>query len=159
MNRKKQEKIIDNILNYMNDSIERNGSSIDLYKFNFVAIEIKEENTSKKVMHYEKDIKLFKEQYPKIKDDEIKSALRSCISRKLIEHAHPVSANKKIEFYEIILTEEGQGRAISNKINHKTIYEKILDFIINNLSSLITTILTSIVTTLITFYLTNLLTK
>lgn len=138
MNRKKQEKIIDNILNYMNDSIERNGSSIDLYKFNFVAIEIKEENTSKKVMHYEKDIKLFKEQYPKIKDDEIKSALRSCISRKLIEHAHPVSANKKIEFCEIILTEKGQGRAISNKINHKTIYKKILDFIINNLSSLIT---------------------
>lgn len=159
MNRKKQEKIIDNILNYMNDSIERNGSSIDLYKFNFVAIEIKEENTSKKVMHYEKDIKLFKEQYPKIKDDEIKSALRSCISRKLIEHAHPVSANKKIEFYKIILTEKGQGRAISNKINHKTIYEKILDFIINNLNILITAILTSIVTTLITFYLTNLLTK
>ena len=159
MNRKKQEKIIDNILNYMNDNIERNGSSIKTYWFNFAIIETIEANKSKKIIHYEEDIKLFKEQYPKIKDDEIKSALKTCISRKLIQHRSSTSQYKNTEFCEIILTEEGQGRAISNKINHKTIYEKILDFIINNLNILITSILTSIVTTLITFYLTNLLTK
>ena len=44
MNRKKQEKIIDNILNYMNDNIERNGSSIKTYWFNFAIIETIEAN-------------------------------------------------------------------------------------------------------------------
>ena len=144
----------------MNDNIEKSGSYINQTIFNFrFKYVVKYFNSSDETIDYGNDLKLFKDCYPKLKDNEIKNALIACISRKLIKHYSISNIRNNEEFCQVLLTEYGQGGAISNTLNYKIILERFFDFITENAKNLVTTILTSVVTTLITIYLTNLLTK
>lgn len=96
----KVEKDIDKILIFMNDCLEQDGSTVNTLYFNFL-------NEDRSVM--------FDNNWD---EDYFYSLLKKCISRKYIEHK---SCTDK--FFDIALTEFGQGRAISACLGRDRHYE------------------------------------
>ena len=94
------EKDIDKILIFMNDCIEQDGSTINTLYFNF----IKEDRSI-----------MFDNNWD---EDYFYSLLKKCIARRFIEHK---SCTDK--FFDIALTESGQGRAISACLGKDRHYE------------------------------------
>ena len=149
--RQNKEKIINNILDYMNSIIEQQGCKIKCVYFNFSYGYFNKQN---EIIDIGQDWKYFKQKYPKLKDEDIKNALRTCISRNFIDNYF---LNR--EFSYLKLTDIGQGRAISNKLNNKTLLEKILNCIKDGLKNSVKVIITSAITSIITTIATNLVIK
>ncbi|MBP3616349.1 MAG: hypothetical protein J6J27_05600 [Alphaproteobacteria bacterium] len=145
-----QEKIVNKILCYMKNEIEKSGSKPDMECFDFSFSEkIDYFNAPSEILPNGEDLTNVKNILKKVSDKSIKEVLNKCLANNYIKYFAAGGKN----FKNITLTEEGFARATSVENYHpiKNYFsQNIPDKIVNAIISIIV----SCITTYITIYIT-----
>ena len=135
----KQEKIIDKILCYMKNEIEKSGNKINMVYFDFSFLEM---------IAYGEELMNIKKILKNIPDEKIKKALRFALSNNYIKYY-----GYEKEFKYIVITEEGFARATSVE-NYHPISDYFKKLFLDNIIPTLINVLISAIVAYITTYLT-----
>lgn len=135
----KIDKILDKLLVFMKNEIEKHGKAVDALKFDF---SLKE--TSDEIKAEGEDLGLFKKQ-TKFKDDSIDQCIKKALTDGYVTRQFKHEQNYK----NLILTELGAARAEAVKHNQKNSFNVWLKLFIDKL---LIPILSAVLTTLIVNY-------
>jgi hypothetical protein len=143
----KIDKVLDELLVFMKNEIEKHGSNLDGLSFNFSQSEIVPYiNAPDEVKPEGEDLTAFKKKH-KYSDDLILQSLNKALTDSYIRSR--IMSNK---YEKLILNELGAARAESTKHNKKTLYTRALNYFTEKL---LVPIVTAVLTALIVNYISD----
>ena len=148
MSDNKAEKIIDDILCFMKQEIEKAGTQPENVSFDFSFSRTEKYfNAKEETIPDGEDLLALKKCYPKIKNDLWEKSLKLCLTHKYI-HESPYEPNYK----KILITDKGMARAVS--VSKQAPFKSYLKNLLleHTIPCIISAIIGSLVTLIFTYF-------
>lgn len=148
MSDNKTEKIIDNILCFMKQEIEKAGAQPETVSFDFsFSRNEKYFNGKEEIIPDGEDLQTLKKHYPKVKNNSWDKVLKLCLTHQYIDEAPCESNHKKIR-----ITDKGMARAVSvsKQAPFKSYFKNLL--LEHTIPYIISAVIVSLITLFFTYF-------